>query len=271
MGGAFCANTDKSAFALVFDANGSFVKKYSGETEIESESLPDGKYTVVFIANSGYMPQISTLSKLDEMGVSESEYAKREVNVSRGVMSDLGSISVPDFDVSKLYYTVENETYCMVNKTTASAGELVSVRIGYEIEEKYTSSGEKIVAELPDGIEPIRGSLSINGVKSDYTITDGGIEIPVNKSSAVIKFYVMADTAGSFDIRAYLNSHINGGLITQPVGSASVNISNVSFTLPSKIGRTKFVVSGNATVKSAVTVYLDGKAVAETTSNLAGT
>ncbi|MGN0108309.1 MAG: leucine-rich repeat protein, partial [Hominilimicola sp.] len=271
LGGTFCAKVDKSAFALVFDANGGFVKKYSDETEIKSESLPDGKYTVIFIANSGYMPQLSTLSKLDEMGVGESEYIKKIVNINKGVISDLGSISIPDFDVSKLYYTVEDETYCMVNKNTASTGEFISLRIGYEIEEKYASSDEKVVVELPDGIKPIQGSMAVNGVKSSYTVTNGGIEIPVNTSSAVIRLYVMADTAGSFDIRAYLKSQINGSLITQPVGSASVNISNVSFTLPSKIGRTNFVVSGKAMAKSAVTVYFDGKAAAETTSNSAGT
>ncbi len=268
--GCFTAEVSRNSFALIFDHNGSFVGKYSADSKITSDPLEDGAYTVIFIANSGFMPIVSTLEKLNEIGIESGDYSERTAAVSGGVITDIGKVSVPDFDVTKLYYTVDTETYCMMNKSNAGVGEFISVRVSYELEDRYSASDEKVIIELPEDMKPIQGSLTLDGVKTDYTVTDHGIEIETGASSGFIKFYTMANDAGSFTVRAYLSMALNGASVLQPVGSAAVNVSAASLTLPLKTGRETVTVSGKAVVNSSVKIYDNGEQVAVTNANSAG-
>ena len=269
--GRFEAAVNKRTAALVFDSAGAFVDKYTSDSVITGGNLASGTYKVVFIENNGYLSKVSSLSKLNELGLQAGgDYAEKDVLIENGVITSLGNIDVPKLDVSKLYYTIDDETYCTVNKSTASVGEFISVRVKYEINPKYTTSEQKVSIELPDGLNYVGGSLTVDGAKRDFSVSGGTLETTVNKPSATVRFYVMADAAASYNISSYLTFKSEGVQLIQPIGTASTEVSAVSLTVPSKTGRTDVTVSGQAIAKSTVNIFDNGVAVAQTTSNAAG-
>ncbi|MCD8214272.1 MAG: leucine-rich repeat protein [Clostridiales bacterium] len=260
-------------YAMVFDQSGSLVKRYiPASSNFVSDSMNDGTYTVVFLEKNSYLNNVSALSKLADYGLVEgTDYAEESVEISGGIISKISNVSVPVFDVSKLCYTVSDNTGVSINKNDIVTGNLALVRAEYEIDSKYSTSNESIIVEVPEGIDIVENNVFIDNKIASYTLSGGILTIPTNSaSSAVVRFYISAYEAGEYDLDVSLSLACDGDNVTQPLGTARLTAEVLTMTVPKYTNSETITVGGKAVENSTVTVY-DGSDVAgTTTANAAG-
>jgi hypothetical protein len=196
------------------------------------------------------------------------------------VIRVLGEITVPDFDESKLYYTVENNTRVWVGSSRAVTGQYVTMRAMYEIADQYTTSGETVLLDIPAGMTFIEGSLTVNGRPAACTVTenpDGGssVSVPVNTAKGTLRFYVLPVSAGTKKLHAYLSFTNKNGAesaqeVTQPIGTAVAEVSAAAISVPDETGFRQVTATGRAIAGCQVPVNDNGTAVGTTTSKKNG-
>ncbi|MCD7854460.1 MAG: leucine-rich repeat protein [Clostridiales bacterium] len=260
-----------TATAMIFDTNGEIVKTYKAESYFTSDSLAQGSYTIVFIKNTNILKSVPRLSTLDELGLSEgTDYVMTGMEIYNGVITEISGITFPDFDESALYYTVDSSTSLTTNTSSAVAGRYITIKAEYEIEYKYSSSNEQIIIELPEGISLVSSSVALNGKSSSYNQSGNTITITSNKSSGTVRFYVLANEKGSYNLNGYLSAYIDGSSVLQPIGSLNLDIKGASINVPSSTSQTNVTVSGTALSKSTITVYDNNTEVGTVSSNSNG-
>ncbi|MCD7859773.1 MAG: hypothetical protein LUH51_06325, partial [Firmicutes bacterium] len=258
-------------YAMVFDQSGSLVKRYiPASSSFVSDSMEDGTYTVVFLEKNSYLNSVSTLSKLADYGLSEgTDYAVETVEISEGIISKISNIAVPPFDVSKLCYTVSDNTAVSISKNEIVTGNLALVRVGYEIDSKYSASNENIIVEIPEGIDVV--NVYIDNEVGSYTLLDGVLTVPTNSvSSAVVRFYVSAYEAGDYDLNVSLSFTCDGDSVTQPLGTVKLVATALTMTVPEHTNSKTITISRKTVENSTVTVYDGSDVVGTTTANAAG-
>ena len=272
----------EKATVMVFDSTGRIVETGSAEGAYTTGQLPAGAYSVVLMEKTSLLTSVDHLAKFDEFGLSEEnkDYVKKNVTVEEGVIRVLGDITVPDFDESKLYYTVENNTRVWAGSSRAVTGQYVTMRAMYEIADQYTTSGETVLLDIPAGMTFIEGSLTVNGRPAACTVTenpDGGssVSVPVNTAKGTLRFYVLPVSAGTKKLHAYLSFTNKNGAesaqeVTQPIGTAVAEVSAAAISVPDETGFRQVTATGRAIAGCQVTVYDNGTAVGTTTSNKNG-
>ncbi|MCD8158499.1 MAG: InlB B-repeat-containing protein [Clostridiales bacterium] len=260
-------------YAMVFDQSGSLVKRYiPASSSFVSDSMNDGTYAVVFLEKNSYLNSVSTLSKLADYGLVEgTDYAAESVEISGGIISKISNVSVPVFDVSKLCYTVSDNTGVSINKNDIVTGNLALVRAEYEIDSKYSASNESIIVEIPEGIDIVENNVFIDNKIASYTLSNGILTIPTNSaSSAVVRFYISAYEAGEYDLDVSLSLTCDGDNVTKPLGTARLAATALTMTVPKYTNSETITVSGKAVENSTITVYDGNDAAGITTANAAG-
>ena len=272
----------EKAMVMVFDSTGRIVETGSAEGAYTTGQLPAGAYTVVLMEKTSLLTSVDHLARFDEFGLSEEnkDFVKKNVTVEEGVIRVLGEITVPDFDESKLYYTVENNTRVWAGSSRAVTGQYVTMRAMYEIADQYTTSGETVLLDIPAGMTFIEGSLTVNGRPAACTVTenpDGGssVSVPVNTAKGTLRFYVLPVSAGTKKLHAYLSFTNKNGTesaqeVTQPIGTAVAEVSAAAISVPDETGFRQVTATGRAIAGCQVTVYDNGTAVGTTTSNKNG-
>ena len=92
-----------------------------------------------------------------------------------------------------------------MNKAKAPAGQYVTVRAAYELDEKVSSTGQTLVVDLPEGCELVDGSVTVDGDSANYSSPDDGtVRILTNKEKATVLFYVAAQSSGEFSVTCSL-------------------------------------------------------------------
>lgn len=259
--------------AAVFDGDGNLVQTATVEGQLfTSQPLPAGSYQVAFLEKTSQISAIPALGYLTTLGLIQGEdYVLRSITVENGKIATLGTVTVPQLEMS--YLVVEN-TSVSVNKAAVPAGQYVTVRAAYELDEKVSSTGQTLVVDLPEGCELVDGSVTVDGGRANYSSSDDGtVSIPTNKEKAAVLFYVTAQGSGEFSVTCSLEFTPAGTdeKVTQPLGSGFFSATAMELRVLDKTSKKTVRVSGKAAPNGTVEIY-DGSRLAETaTANAAGT
>ena len=257
---------------MMFDEAGKFVKSEAVTDRFISGAVPEGMYSLVFIKKTDLLVTVSDISKLEEMSlVNGADYVTKTVNVRNGIVEEINDVTVPVLDESKLYYTVSENTSVTSNKTTVVTGNYITVRVEYEIDSKYSSSGERIFIELPDCIEYAEGSLTVDGKAHAFSKDGNKLIISTNKDKAIIRFYTLATDTGMCNVNAYLSFDNSGINVIQPLGTAVTEIVSGKIEVPRTTCLKKIPIKGNALANSVITIYDNDTEIGTTTANRNGT
>lgn len=259
--------------AAVFDAGGNLVQTATVDGQLfTSQPLPAGNYQVAFLEKTSQISAIPTLGYLTTLGLVQGEnYVLRSFSVENGKITTLGTVTVPELEMS---YLVAENTSVSVNKAKAPAGQYVTVRAAYELDEKVSSTGQTLVVDLPEGCELVEGSVTVDRVSATYSSSDDGtVNIPTNKEKATVLFYVTPTSSGEFSVTCSLAFTPEGTeqAVTQPLGSGFFSATATELRVLDKTSKKTVRVSGKAAPNGTVEIY-DGSRLAETeTANAAGT
>lgn len=259
--------------AAVFDGDGNLVQTATVEGQLfTSQPLPAGSYQVAFLEKTSQISAIPTLGYLTTLGLVQGEnYVLRSFSVENGKITTLGTVTVPELEMS---YLAAESTSVSVNKAKAPAGQYVTVRAAYELDEKVSSTGQTLVVDLPEGCELVEGSVTVDRVSATYSSSDDGtVNIPTNKEKATVLFYVTPTSSGEFSVTCSLAFTPEGTeqAVTQPLGSGFFSATAMELRVLDKTSKKTVRVSGKAAPNGTVEIY-DGSRLAETaTANAAGT
>lgn len=259
--------------AAVFDGDGNLVQTATVDGQLfTSQPLPAGSYQVAFLEKTSQISAIPTLGYLTTLGLIQGEdYVLRSITVENGKIATLGTVTVPQLEMS--YLVVEN-TSVSVNKAAVPAGQYVTVRAAYELDEKVSSTGQTLVVDLPEGCELVDGSVTVDGGRANYSSSDDGtVSIPTNKEKATVLFYVTAQGSGEFSVTCSLEFTPAGTdeKVTQPLGSGFFSATAMQLHVLDKTSKETVRVSGKAAPNGTVEIYDGSRLAAETTANAAGT
>lgn len=264
-------NGNESDILMLFDESGKFIYSESVASNHLSRPLLEGNYIAVLMQKTDLLRSVSTIDKLAEFGLSENaDYTVKNISVSNGVITDVGTINIPALDESKLYYTVPENTLFTANSLSMPVGKYVIMRCAYEIDSQYSSANETVTIELPDDMDFISGSLTVDGKLVTCAKNGNTIEIHANKKSGIIRFYTVATAKGQKNINASLSFDLGESTVTQPIGTASFTAEAGKIVLPEKTGQTRVTATGTTMANSKVTLYDNGVEVGTGKSNAAG-
>ena len=263
---------DNGLYALVFDGSGVLVKRYApAENSFYSDSMPDGEYSVVFLEKNTMLRSISSIGKLAEYGLNENkDYILRKVNINAGSIVRVGDFALPALDLSHLYYTVDSATSVSANKTEAVLGNIVTVRAEYATDGRHDISGEEILVDLPDGVDVIEGSVTVDGKPVDYTLDGGTMSVKTDKDKATVRFYVSAYQAGEYDINVSLGMNVGSDSLAQPIGVAHFKATSLTMDIDGVTASKQVTVKGKALNGSKVTLYDGADEVGTVTASAFG-
>lgn len=260
--------------AAVFDAGGNLVQTATVDGQLfTSQPLPAGNYQVAFLEKTSQISAIPTLGYLTTLGLVQGEnYVLRSFSVENGKIATLGTVTVPELEMS---YLAAESTSVSVNKAKAPAGQYVTVRAAYELDEKVSSTGQTLVVDLPEDCSLVSGSVTVDGVSANYSSPDDGrtVRIPTSKEKATVLFYVTPTSSGEFSVTCSLAFTPEGTeqAVTQPLGSGFFSATAMELRVLDKTSKKTVRVSGKAAPNGTVEIY-DGSRLAETaTANAAGT
>lgn len=259
--------------AAVFDGDGNLVQTATVEGQLfTSQPLPAGSYQVAFLEKTSQISAIPTLGYLTTLGLVQGEnYVLRSFSVENGKITTLGTVTVPELEMS---YLAAESTSVSVNKAKAPAGQYVTVRAAYELDEKVSSTGQTLVVDLPEGCSLVKNSVTVDGDSANYSSPDDGtVRILTNKEKATVLFYVAAQSSGEFSVTCSLEFTPAGTdeKVTQPLGSGFFSATAMELRVLDKTSKKTVRVSGKAAPNGTVEIY-DGSRLAETaTANAAGT
>ena len=248
--------------AMLFDSAGKFLRAFNVSGSFATPPLAAGAYTLLVAERNALLLSVATLSQLDSFGLSaDGDYVRRDFSIADGRISSLSGITVPQLDESKLSYTKAESTGLTADSAQVASGNFVLLRASYELDsERTAASGQQVVITLPAGLEFVDRSLTVNGGSGTYTVSGQAITVSTGSDKATIRFYATASGSGKQTTDAYLSFSQGGTTVTQPLGSAVVEVNPQDLELPARTASRRVTVSGVAPAGSRVTLYDNGQA-----------
>lgn len=264
------ANTDNVAVVgMLYDASGQMMNKYSYVAQTLSvKELKDGNYTLLTMAKSNFFNDISTLRALNESPLQAvTDYCINQFEINNGVITSVHNQSVPFLDESK-FVNSELTTAFLVNKSTVTVGNYITLKGYVEINEKYAAyvSNAKMVIDLPEGCEFVEGSAMVGSLSVSVMPDNNRLILPMNSVTDMVKLCVKPVAAGAYTMSAYVHFVVNGTEMMQVLGSAKFTANDLTISTPTSVSRTTFTVTGTAPARSEVSVYDDDYMIGQTTS-----
>lgn len=258
---------------LLFDAGGSLLQAVDTEGQYTSRSLSAGTYQAALLRRNGLLKSVPSLAALSSLGLAAgTDYALTgSFTVVNGVITDLGSVTVPALDEAKLAYTDPERTGTTVNYATAAVGKLITLRAEYALKPEHAgaASGLAVTVELPQGLT-MQGAATVDGKAVAVSQDSQAVTIPVTGTSGVVRFCFLAGQPGDYHIPAYLHFTENGVSVTQPLGSARLTVTAAQLYVPAVTGSQSVTASGLAQAGSTVNVYDNGTQMGTAAANAAG-
>ncbi|MBQ6159714.1 MAG: S-layer homology domain-containing protein [Oscillospiraceae bacterium] len=256
---------------MIFDENDLFVRSATAASNYQSAPLRSGSYSLVFIEKTDLLRSAVSMDKLAAFGLDAgTDYLVKYVTITNGVITDIGDLTVPDLDESRLYYTVSDSTSFTSNASAASIGKYVMMRCAYQIDDKYSAKNERVTIELPDGVLIANGSLTLDGAGLSYSLDGNLLSVFTNNRTGIIRFYAVAATVGRKEFNAYLSFRNDETDIIQPIGSAIFTAEAGKLVIPEETSRFRITATGTTLANSTITVYDNGMEVGTTRSNAVG-
>ena len=256
---------------MLFDASGSLVSSKNVRTRYTSDYLPDGRYTLVMIEKNSLLGSAASLTELQALGFTQgTDYVLQSVDVQRGVIADLGTVNIPDFDEFRYSYVDPARTGTTPAYAVISAGQALNIRAEYTVTEDHTAAAKTMRIDLPENVALAEGSLSVDGRAVLNKGTDTSILVDVGSASGIVRFQISAKEAGHYETTAYLTFTENGKNVIQPVGTAVFDVEALSINVPRKTGRENVTVGGRAIPGCDVEVFDNGASVGTASTNYLG-
>lgn len=276
--GSIIANfsgTDNEAIrALIYHDSGNLVWSGSAKAaalSVTSGVLADGSYTVVMMGRSSFLDDPNSLEGLRLAGMMEgTDYVKRQVRVTSGLITVCEFDTVPLLDETRFYYTAPDVTGYTTSKTSITAGKFFTLRASAAFTEEYEGriSDVKWIFELPEGTEYYEGTLTLGGTGGASCEYSGNVlTVPTEDPAQIVRFCVNAIGQGDVRSAAYLEFICDGQLIRQPVGTVNVKISALDFEVTEKTYEPSVTVTGTASGNAEILVYDNDILVGQTQSN----
>jgi hypothetical protein len=246
---------------MLFDASGNFMRFYTADASFLSDPIPEGKYSAVVLQQNDMLKAVSNLNTLSELGLKQgTDYALLETAVKDGVITEIDSVTVPDFDVSILYYVNTDNTGLNASAYEAIAGRYILLTAKYDLPEELKATDRFVRIELPEGISLVNGSLAVNAKPAkQYTYDRNLIKVPLDADAGTIKCYVSANQAGEYDLRAFLGITKSKQNLVQPIGTVHLSIvANTLQVSETTTARDSVTASGLAAIGSEIEIF-DGE------------
>ena len=265
---------NSSNVGLLYDAKGQLIKKGSfTNNELSLTKLPDGNYSFVSMGGSDYFSSMLNLSDFMNSGLAINvDYVLNAVQIKAGVISEISINTIPDLDESKFYYTGTNTSFS-VNKTSVVAGNYVTLKGKVDFKDTYTKkvSNVNLIVAIPDSCSFVKNSVMVSSSVAPYVQDGNRITIPLgNNYSDQIKFCITPNIGGTYAPTAYVQFDYNNQTTTQPIGSASFTVEDMSIIVPSQTAKKTIPVTGTAPAYSTVTIYDGTTVIGQTPASATG-
>ncbi len=259
-------------YALVFDNLGNYVTRYAPSTAgFYSQAMLSGCYKIVFIEKNQYLNSVKNYASLADYGLKIGvDFEECEIEITQGNVTEISGIYIPQLDVNKLCYTVDDNTMVSISRNEVVVGNFAVVRVKYLIDEKVDFDNETVIVDIPVGMKIIEGSVTLNGKPVVYIIDDNQLKIKTGANDAVLRFYTSAYNVGTYDMSIYLSCDNRGDSIYQPLGTVHLEATVLTMNVPRWTNSATINVGGKAVPKSIVSVYDGTTKVGETTASLSG-
>lgn len=261
--------------AMLFDGKGGLISSQNARDSYTSDYLEDGNYSLAFIERNSLLGSVNSVSELGEdlMGLTEgTDYVLVEdITVEKGVVTDLGTITVPDFDELKYSCVDFSQTNMSPMYKMVSVGQMIDMRAQFAMTDGHTDSDKTMQIHLPENVYIVEGSLSVDGKVTSYkTTSSNSVLVDVGKESGTVRFRAGATLPGHYEVTSYLVFTEDGASKTQPVGTSIFEAESLSIKVPKKTGRKSVAVSGRAVPNSEIEVYDNDQCVGTASSNALG-
>lgn len=272
---SFETTDNPAVMAMLYNANGELLKKTEyTEAKVSLADVDDGEYTLVTMGKSELMSSILRLSAYDEIGLTDGkDYVKNSVKVECGKIASVHNSMVPAFDESLFTYTTASTSFSS-NKSSITNGKYLTLSSVIDFKGVYKSdiSNVKLVVDLPDACDFVEKSV-IQGPKlMTYTLSGKRLTVELGDTyKTQTRFCVIPTASEMFNATASVVFDYKGATLTQPIGSANVEVKDIEINVPNTIGSTKFSVTGTARPNSTINVYEDGTLLGSGKANAAGT
>lgn len=271
---SFESTDNPAVIAMLYNANGELLKKTEyTEAKASLADVDDGEYTLVTMGKSELMSSILRLSAYDEIGLTDGkDYVKNSVKVECGKIASVHNSMVPAFDESLFTYTTASTSFSS-NKSSIINGKYLTLSSVIDFKGVYKSdiSNVKLVVDLPDACDFVEKSV-IQGPKlMTYTLSGKRLTVELGDTyKTQTRFCVIPTASETFNATASVMFDYKGNTLTQPIGSANVEVKNLDIIVPEIITSATFNVSGSAPARSSVDVYCDNELIGHTTTKQNG-
>lgn len=271
---SFESTDNPAVIAMLYNANGELLKKTEyTEAKASLADVDDGEYTLVTMGKSELMSSILRLSAYDEIGLTDGkDYVKNSVKVECGKIASVHNSMVPAFDESLFTYTTASTSFSS-NKSSIINGKYLTLSSVIDFKGVYKSdiSNVKLVVDLPDACDFVEKSV-IQGPKlMTYTLSGKRLTVELGDTyKTQTRFCVIPTASETFNATASVVFDYKGNTLTQPIGSANVEVKNLDIIVPEIITSATFNVSGSAPARSSVDVYCDNELIGHTTTKQNG-
>lgn len=253
------------AMALVFDAEGRFLARYNGDSNvIRVNSLPDGAYQAVVMQQNPYLTAIATLDDLKQTTLrKEQDYNMVDIQQAAGIANRYEAVVHP-IDMSQIGH-ISNQTYITTNDNELSIAANATLRAKVVFKQEYAAqiSNVQLIIDIPEGMSYVEnsiistaGSLQQNGQRLIVPCTPG----------EQIKWSLASTRSGQKTIPAMVQYIMGGQQYLVPVGAATVQVTGLTLDVVSITNRAQVNVRGYALGGSQVTIYDGRNIVARTTA-----
>lgn len=271
---SFETTDNPAVMAMLYNANGELLKKTEyTEAKASLADVDDGEYTLVTMGKSELMSSILRLSAYDEIGLTDGkDYVKNPVKVECGKIASVHNSMVPAFDESLFTYTTASTSFSS-NKSSITNGKYLTLSSVIDFKGVYKSdiSNVKLVVDLPNACDFVEKSV-IQGPKlMTYTLSGKRLTVELGDTyKTQTRFCVIPTASEMFNATASVVFDYKGATLTQPIGSAKVEVKNLDIIVPEIITSATFNVSGSAPARSNVDVYCNNELIGHTTTKQNG-
>ena len=265
----FYKTTNSAVTGTLYNSEGQMVatQDYSN-AKLTFEGLKDGNYTLLTMGTSMLFNTIGSLDGLATTKLTEgTDYVLSQVSVTSGVTSSVTIDNVPKLDESKLYYTGEGTSFT-ANKPEIVAGNYLTLTGHLDFKPEYAEgvSQVQLIADIPEKCQFVENSVMVGNNVAPYTLNGHRLTIPVENYKERVRFCVVPTMSGRYIPNAFVQFGLNDETITQPIGSATVNASSLTLSVPPTTNRTTIHASGMAIAQSKVEIYDRDVLIGQTTA-----
>lgn len=272
---SFEMTDNRAVTAMLYTDNGELLKKTAyAEAKASFADVDDGEYTLVTMGQSELMNSILRLSAFDEIGLSEGkDYVKNVVKVETGKIAIVHNATVPAFDESLFSYTTASTSFSS-NKSSITNGKYLTLSSVVDFKGVYKSdiSNVKLVVDLPDACDFVEKSV-IQGPKlMPYTLSGKRLTVQLGDNyQTQTRFCVIPTASSTFNATASVVFDYKGATLTQPIGSATVEVKDIEINAPATVATKQFTVTGTARANSTIKVFEGSALLGSGKANAAGT